>query len=159
MFRNPLGDFHLMSSACGDTDSSPLIDAGDPFIRDKVLDCAWGLGTYHSDIGPYGGGDTNQSRIEEDEHYGINESFFLSPNFPNPFNSSTTIRYDLPRASDVRVEIYDILGRKTELLFSGPQEAGTHAIVWESKNSPSGIYFYSIKACDTSHSRGCLLLK
>jgi parallel beta-helix repeat protein len=52
------GDFHLMSTECGDPDDSPCIDAGDPSILDYPLDCDWGLGSERSDMGAYGGGST-----------------------------------------------------------------------------------------------------
>jgi len=57
LFRDPAnGDFHLMSTACGDPYDSPCIDAGDPSITDDFLDCMYGLGTSISDMGAYGGG-------------------------------------------------------------------------------------------------------
>lgn len=86
-------------------------------------------------------------------------SFSLSQNHPNPFNSSTTISYDLPRRSDVRIEIYDILGRRIEMLLNGDQPAGTHSVVWDARDASSGIYFYRIKAGDFAASKSCLLLK
>ena len=52
------GDFHLMSTECGDPDDSPCIDAGDPSILDYLLDCDWGLGSERSDMGAYSGGST-----------------------------------------------------------------------------------------------------
>jgi parallel beta-helix repeat protein len=75
LFRDPLNyDFHLMSTACGDSADSPCIDAGDPAILDSMLDCSWGMGGLRSDMGAYGGdgdssniclytvGDANNSR-------------------------------------------------------------------------------------------------
>jgi|GEM_PF-3968504 len=57
-FRHPAGeDFHLMAVACGQVLDSPCIDAGDPSIEDTYLSCDWGLGTYVSDMGAYGGGE------------------------------------------------------------------------------------------------------
>ncbi|MBD3169796.1 MAG: T9SS type A sorting domain-containing protein [candidate division Zixibacteria bacterium] len=59
LFRNsPAGDFHLMSTDCGDLYDSPCIDAGHPAHADSLLDCSWGLGTVRSDIGAYAGGDS-----------------------------------------------------------------------------------------------------
>ncbi len=95
--------------------------------------------------------------IEEVDH--IPRSFTLAPNHPNPFNTSTTIRYDLPLAGDVRLEIYDILGRKIETLVDGWQTAGAHSIVWEAESVSSGVYFYRIQAGDYVQSKSCLLLK
>ena len=67
---------------------------------------------------------------------------FLSlKSYPNPFNSSTTIKYDLPASSDVTLCIFDILGRKVETLVSGHQAAGHHDIIWDAGTTPSGVYF------------------
>ena len=89
----------------------------------------------------------------------IPDQFSLSQNHPNPFNTSTTIRYDLPLAGDIRLEIYDILGRKVETLVNGWQPAGAHSIVWEAEDVSSGVYFYRIQAGEHVQSKSCLLLK
>ena len=86
-------------------------------------------------------------------------SFSLAQNYPNPFNAQTAIRYDLPVSSDVRIEVYDILGRKIQTLVSENQEAGAHKAVWDASNIPSGIYFYRIQAGDYAESKSCVLLK
>ncbi len=83
----------------------------------------------------------------------------LSQNHPNPFNVSTTIRYDLPNQSDVTIEIYDILGRKVETIIDGWQPAGAHSVVWDAEDVSSGVYFYRIQAGEYAESRSCLLLK
>jgi hypothetical protein len=85
--------------------------------------------------------------------------FSVAQNFPNPFNSATTIKYDLPTDSDVMLEIYDILGRKVETLINGWQSAGAHSIVWDAEDVSSGVYFYRIQAGEYVESRSCLLLK
>jgi hypothetical protein len=85
--------------------------------------------------------------------------FPLSPNYPNPFNSSTTIEYTLPQEANAIIEIYDILGRKVETLVSGKQQAGSHSIVWDAGDTPSGIYFYRIEAGEYSQAQKCVLLK
>ncbi len=85
--------------------------------------------------------------------------FSLAQNYPNPFNASTTIKFSLPEASEVTIHIYDILGRSIETLNSGMQSAGTHSIVWNADNQPSGVYFYRIQAGNFSDQKSCLLLK
>jgi hypothetical protein len=85
--------------------------------------------------------------------------FALLANYPNPFNARTTICYDHPRATEVRLEIYDILGRKLETLVRGFQPAGPHVVVWDAADNPSGIYFYRLRAGDYAETRSCLLVK
>jgi hypothetical protein len=86
-------------------------------------------------------------------------SFELSQNYPNPFNAATFIQYELGRPSDVRIEIFDLLGNKVKILVSEHQEAGAHSVVWNGKDAPSGVYFYKIKAGDFTDTRRMLLLK
>ncbi|OGC93717.1 MAG: hypothetical protein A2W25_06375 [candidate division Zixibacteria bacterium RBG_16_53_22] len=72
------------------------------------------------------------------------EALSLAQNYPNPFNASTIIRYVLPAAADVVIEIYDIMGRRVETLVDAIQEAGAHSVVWSPGNSSSGVYFYRL---------------
>jgi len=74
----------------------------------------------------------------------------LYQNFPNPFNPTTTIAYDLPQESYVTLTIYDILGREIIRLVDNIQPAGSLKVTWNGKDSfgqivPSGIYLYSLK--------------
>ncbi len=65
----------------------------------------------------------------------------LYQNFPNPFNSSTTIRYELPEATHVRLSLYDILGREVSTLVNAFQQAGSYELSVESEPLSSGMYF------------------
>ena len=94
-----------------------------------------------------------------DENQSLPEEFSVFQNHPNPFNAATTIKYSLPEKSQVTIEIYNILGRKIETLVSGIQPAGSHSVVWDAENQPSGIYFYRIDAGEYVESKNCLLLK
>ncbi len=76
--------------------------------------------------------------------------FRLHGNYPNPFNPSTTIRYDLPQASRVRLTIYDIMGRKV-YKHGAAEEAGYRQIVWQGTDNSgrpvaAGIYLYRLVA-------------
>lgn len=97
------------------------------------------------------------TRIEDDQN--LPEEYSLAQNNPNPFNATTTIRYCLPEASKVTIDIYDILGRKIETLVQEKQAAGYHQVVWDATEQPSGIFFYRIKAEEYAESKSCLLLK
>jgi hypothetical protein len=77
--------------------------------------------------------------------------YIISSNYPNPFNSSTTIHYQLPEKSIVLLSIYNITGQKIRTLIPGGQDAGAHMISWNGKDQlgrdvPSGIYIYKIDA-------------
>lgn len=68
----------------------------------------------------------------------------LMQNYPNPFNPSTSIRFALPEAMSVRVEVYDVIGRLVTTLASGRFEAGTHTVNWDAGRSSSGVYLYRL---------------
>ena len=73
-------------------------------------------------------------------------SYALIGNYPNPFNPSTTIRYELPAESRVTILVTDILGREICTVRNGVEPAGSKEAVWDAAGSPSGVYFYSLKA-------------
>lgn len=77
--------------------------------------------------------------------------FALWPCFPNPFNASTVIRYDLPSPAFVRVEIYNALGQKIKTLVNANASAGEHRMQWDATNdagqpAPSGVYLIQLQA-------------
>jgi len=76
----------------------------------------------------------------------IPKEFALMQNFPNPFNPTTTINYDVPKTSVVTLKIYDVLGRVVATLVDGVQEASSYRIQWNASNMASGVYFYRISA-------------
>ena len=105
---------------------------------------------------------TMSTSVEEGE---APNAFALHANFPNPFNPTTTISYDLERAGQVALEIYDTLGQRVTSLFSGTQAAGNHAYAWDGRDArgnvvSSGVYFYRLTLDGNfSQSRVMTLLK
>lgn len=152
------GDFHLMSTAYGFPYNSPCIDAGAPYIRDFVLDSLWGLGTFISDMGAYGGGDFELAGIN-DEILELPNGLLALGNYPNPFNGRTVISYQLSKGTFVNIEIYDILGRRVETLLNSYRQAGSYEISWGGAGKVSGIYFYLIKTPELIEMRKMQLLK
>ncbi len=153
------GDFHLQDSIhCSDPRYSPCIDAGNPAVHDSILNCDWGLGLTRSDMGAYGGIDSNSIGIKI-LHKNIPESYYLHQNYPNPFNPITKIKFDIPlvcqrHAFDVRLIIHDILGREITTLVNEQLQPGTYEVEWDAINCPSGVYFYKLITGDPSVSSG-----
>jgi glucuronoarabinoxylan endo-1,4-beta-xylanase len=88
--------------------------------------------------------------------------FQLEQNYPNPFSSSTAISYELEGQADIRITIYDILGRVVREAIAGGQTAGTHRILWDGSNTrgekvAAGVYFYSLQAGNESQVRKMVL--
>jgi hypothetical protein len=73
-------------------------------------------------------------------------AFTLHPAYPNPFATSTTVRYDLARATPVRLAVYDPLGREVTLLIDGEQAGGRHEAILNGRALPSGVYLVRLTA-------------
>ncbi|MBD3258614.1 T9SS type A sorting domain-containing protein, partial [candidate division GN15 bacterium] len=90
--------------------------------------------------------------------------FALEQNYPNPFNPETRIDFSLPQAADVRLTVYNVLGRRVADLVAGPLPAGRHSVVWEGTDEygqavASGVYLYRLEAGVSIQTRKMLLLK
>jgi hypothetical protein len=91
-------------------------------------------------------------------------TMMLYPNYPNPFNPSTTITYFLPRSQKIIVAVYNLLGQKVVNLWRGDQRAGTHSVTWDGRDRDgrivsSGVYIYRIDAADVTKSAKMMFLK
>ena len=86
-------------------------------------------------------------------------SYQLCQNYPNPFNPATTITYELPKSSNVRLSIYDILGREVAVLANERTEAGVHDVRFDAAGLASGVYFYRLSAGDFVQTRRLLLVR
>lgn len=86
-------------------------------------------------------------------------SFRLYNNYPNPFNPSTTIKYEIPATGFVSVIIFNMLGQEVAVLVNESQQAGIHEVNWNASNMPSGVYFYRIKTSGYSDTRKMILVK
>lgn len=98
------------------------------------------------------------SQIVEVEIPFVNE-FSLSQNFPNPFNPSTVISYQLAVIGFVTLKVYDILGREVATLVNEEKSAGEYEVEFDGSALTSGIYFYQLKAGEYSETRKMVLLK
>ena len=91
-------------------------------------------------------------------------SFELKQNFPNPFNPTTTISYNVPDQSYVSVKVYDILGRHMTTLVDGTVSAGNHSVVWNATDMngnvvSAGVYFYTIESGSFRETKRMLFMK
>jgi hypothetical protein len=94
----------------------------------------------------------------------IPKTFELSQNYPNPFNPTTEIRFALPKASNVKMVVYDIMGRLISTLVDQNMSVGAHRIMWNGqdqsgKTVSSGVYFYHIQADGFSATKKMVLMK
>ncbi|MBC8216437.1 MAG: T9SS type A sorting domain-containing protein [Candidatus Marinimicrobia bacterium] len=92
------------------------------------------------------------------------EAFRLLKNYPNPFNPTTVIRYQLPVISEVQLTVYDLMGRVVRELVSSKKPAGTHNIIWNDTDAhgqpvASGMYLYQLKTDTFMKTKKLVLLK
>jgi len=89
----------------------------------------------------------------------IPTEFYLSQNFPNPFNPLTSIVFSLASPEYVTIEVYNILGQRIRSLVNNSLSVGRHQIEFDGQNLASGVYFYSITAGDFQQTRKMMLIK
>ncbi len=147
MFVNAdAGDFRLAPG-------SPAIDAGDPAFGSDYPGGRIDLGAFESET---------VTAIKNAT--AIAQGFQLLPNFPNPFNPSTTIVFQLPAASWVHLAVFDLSGRHIRTLIEGKVVAGVHQVIWNGQNSagqpmPSGVYIYRLQTPSGSIAKQMVLMK
>jgi hypothetical protein len=91
--------------------------------------------------------------------YGDTKDVFVEQNDPNPFNPTTTLAFRLTKPAQVRLAIYDIIGREIVTLTNGRLEAGRHKFTLDASNWPGGIYFYKVKTANSTITRKMVLAK
>jgi hypothetical protein len=85
--------------------------------------------------------------------------FKLYPNYPNPFNPMTKIKFQMPKRSFVNLEVYDVLGKKAAVLVNEELKAGSYEADWNASEYPSGIYFYRLTSDEFISSGKMVLVK
>jgi hypothetical protein len=89
----------------------------------------------------------------------VPSSFALYQNYPNPFNPVTNIQYDIPKASNVSLKVYDMGGREISTLVNESKQPGTYNISFDASNLSSGAYFYKLTAGDFTKTMKMILVK
>ena len=135
-------DLHLQ-------ETSPCIDAGDPELPldpDNTI--------------------ADQGALFYDQGLGVNgleavmpSQFALNPAFPNPFNPETVIGYQLPAFSFVNLSVYDVTGKLVAELVNGSRVAGSHEVIFNAVNLPSGLYIYRLDTGDFTAVGKMVLMK
>ena len=106
----------------------------------------------------------DQRRLSTNANLAVPTSFVLYPNFPNPFNPVTTIRYDLPIRAKVELTIFDLMGRKVFTFMNRTEDAGFRSVQWAGtdelgRSVSAGVYLFHLQAGEYSQTRKMLLLK
>lgn len=89
----------------------------------------------------------------------LREQIVLSPNYPNPFHSFTTIGFSVPVSGHVTLDVYDVVGRRVQTLIAGPLTAGSYEVVFEAPQLSSGVYFYRLQSGGRTEIRTLTLTK
>ena len=87
------------------------------------------------------------------------EGYHLYQNFPNPFNPTTKIRYQIPQKANVRISLYDITGQELMLLVNEEKETGSYELILDANDLSSGAYFYRLTAGEFIETKKMILLK
>ncbi len=87
------------------------------------------------------------------------KDFIIYPAYPNPFNNSTIISFKLPEKSQVKINVFNIVGEEVKILVNSEMQPGLHKIRWNADEVPSGVYFYAIETKNFVETRKLILLK
>ncbi len=83
----------------------------------------------------------------------------LKQNYPNPFNPTTTIEFTLPEKSNVKLNVYNVLGVKLTTLVQGEKEAGTYSVKFNASRYPSGLFIYELQTDNFKQTKKMIYLK
>jgi Secretion system C-terminal sorting domain/Kelch motif len=86
-------------------------------------------------------------------------TFDLAQNYPNPFNPSTSIKYSVPEAGNIRLSIYNTVGEEVAILVNGLSQAGSFEVTFDASNLSTGVYLYKLQSAKSVHTKKMILLK
>lgn len=142
-------------------DPSFLFDGNGLLLADSVY--TWTVGTTDGkdttfSVTPFTFQRVTSTDIAEEGDL-LPRAFGLSQNYPNPFNDASIIRFDIPKASAVQLQVYDALGRRVRVLLNRQVEPGYHSAQVDGYGLPSGLYFYTLRASDFTQTRKMLIVR
>ena len=149
--------------------TSPLVGSHVPEVWEKWSDGSWNTLSDSWNFGAGLGNDGWHLWIEVivetatgtavEEAGEIPRALALSSNYPNPFRSATTLRFELPARTEVDLRVVDLLGRTVARLIEGSMEAGVHTVRFEAGSLPSGVYLARLNAGGATHTRTLVLMR
>ncbi len=164
---------HDGSFASPDYNTEGLIFSDAPYEREDLVIAPDGFGgmlavwnDYRGRLGYAPGDDVYAMRIH-DMTTGMGEpssakvplAWSLQPAYPNPFNPSTVVPFMLPHRAQVKIAVFDVLGREVATLLNEPVNGGAHQVVWNGDKTASGVYFVRMQADDFTATRRVVLMK
>ena len=87
------------------------------------------------------------------------DKYILHQNYPNPFNSSTVIEFEIPKRTEIKLSVYDMLGREVKTLVNEIKSPGKYIVSFDASSLSSGVYFYKISAGEFSDVKRMVLIK
>jgi hypothetical protein len=160
-FVGSTGDGRITSSLCfskGRLLGTQTIGASTSIVS---IDTSTGQGTIIGSTGVAG----ITAIAGDDRNTGVGtacdtpQQLSLSQSYPNPFNACTIIEFALPKSTDVRLSVYDMLGREVTVLVNERRNAGLHKAVFDGSELSSGVYFYRLKTGDFTKTKRMISLK
>jgi subtilisin family serine protease len=154
-------DYYLVAYFTSGTPTVILIDGGNVdsrTFRDYNDGNGWVVRTYDMRIRPIIATDKS-SLVSVNETASVPLKFELYNNYPNPFNPSTIIKYELPQSGFVKLKIYDVLGREVQTLVNKEQNPGVYQVQLNGEGLSSGVYFYRIETVNFVETKKMILLK
>jgi len=119
-------------------------------VAGLILVATHGRGCWTFDLGAV---------LGTDPYSVIPKTFELNQNFPNPFNPETRIKFGLPNSGNVKISVYDVVGKQVEELVNSNFNAGTYEVTWNASNYSSGVYFYRLETEGFAETKQMILVK
>lgn len=133
---------------------------GDSLVRVDTLHAQGSASIVLSDGVPlFVSGASGVAAVGQESAENIPRQFELFQNHPNPFNPSTEIRFQLPKATRVTLKVFNMLGEEVATLVNDARSPGLQVITWDASGMPSGVYFYCLQAGENIAAKRMILLK
>jgi photosystem II stability/assembly factor-like uncharacterized protein len=156
--QSVLGSNALSTTNGGSSWSPSNVSGGGRFTKIQFVNSAtgWMVGQYNTVYKTTNNGGLTSVTKNNNQ---LPDKYALYQNYPNPFNPETNIIFQTSESGDVKLTIFDILGRKVSTLVNEHLSPGTYKAVWDASSFPSGIYYYSLETNGYYETRKMILMK